>query len=140
MDVELIWTRFERDGSEGFSIAEQEDDATLSVCLVLLWPPQALVECATDFGDAGKVLHALIGLFEELRQRGSVITARSRIEDGRFVGWLSYPSVLAAQDAFFALRETAQTRGLTVKLHTRDERIPMDSRATLDEPVMSRGA
>ena len=55
-----------------------------------------------------------------------MVAARSRIEDGRFVGWLSYPNVLAAQDAFHVLREVLRCAGLTLKLQTRDERIPFD--------------
>ena len=55
-----------------------------------------------------------------------MVAARSRIEDGRFVGWLSYPNVLAAQDAFHVLREVSSEARLALKLQTRDQRIPFN--------------
>jgi hypothetical protein len=137
IDVELIWMRFDREGSRRLLPAEAENDVTLSVYMVVSWPPPALVEHAVDFSAAGDVLHTLIDLFEQMRGRKSTIAARSRIEDGQFVGWLSFPDVVAAQDTFLALRETAQARGLTVRLHTRDERVPFDWRRARQEPVMS---
>jgi curved DNA-binding protein CbpA len=140
VDVELIWTRFEKDLPGRIPSTQEENDATLSVCMVLSWPPQALVERAAGFTSAGEILRTLIDLFEQLRGQGSVVAARSRIEDGRFVGWLSYTNVLAAQDAFLVLRETFQTRGLTVKLQTRDERVPFDWYGASHEHVMSHAS
>jgi hypothetical protein len=124
VDVELIWTRFEQDVPGRFVSLQDETDATLSVCMVISWPPRELVELAVGFKYAGEVLRRLIGLFEQLHGADSLVSGRSRIEDGRFVGWLSYPNVLAAQDAFLALRRTLGVQGVTVKLRTRDERVP----------------
>ncbi|MHB1562073.1 MAG: hypothetical protein ACYC61_31890, partial [Isosphaeraceae bacterium] len=77
-------------------------------------------------------------LFDRLREEKSVVMARSRIEDGRFVGWLSYPDVLAAQDAILVVRDAFRAHGLVIKLQTRDERIPFDWHAEAHAPVMSR--
>jgi len=138
IDVELIWTRFELPGP---TLALQaEDDATLSVCMVVSWPRQDLVEDAAKFAFSGETLRTLIDRFEWLRGQNSVVAARSRIEDGRFVGWLSYPDVLTAQDAFLNLRETFGKRGLTVKLQTRDERVPFDWQRTICTTVMSQAS
>jgi hypothetical protein len=135
--VELIWTRFEKEGSGKLLSTQEGDDATLSVCLVISWPPHELVDCAADFTSTGETLRSLIDLFESLRAQKSVIAARSRIEDGQFVGWLSYVDVLTAQDAFLTLRDTFRGRGLTVKLYTRDERVPFDWYGAGHQPVMS---
>jgi hypothetical protein len=129
VEVELIWTRFEF--PEPFLGRQEEDDATLSVCMVVSWPLHDLVEDMPKFASSGEILRTLIDRFEWLRGQKCVVAARSRIEDGRFVGWLSYPDVLTAQDAFLHLRETFGKRGLTVKLRTRDERIPFDWNRTL---------
>jgi hypothetical protein len=139
VDVELIWTRFEKEGSgKGKLLSTQEgDDATLSVCLVISWPPHELVARAADFASTGDTLRSLIELFECLRSQKSVIAARSRIEDGQFVGWLSYVDVLTAQDAFLTLRDAFRGRGLNVKLYTRDERVPFDWYGAGHQPVMS---
>ena len=138
--MELIWSRFQRDVTGRILSAQEENDATLSVCMVVSWPPKALVERAAGFNSAGEILRTLIDLFEQLGRQGSVVATRSRIEDGRFVGWLSYRNVLAAQDAFLVLRETLERRGLTVKLQTRDERVPYDWCGSSQQPVMSQAS
>jgi hypothetical protein len=138
VDAELIWTRFESDApGEGPSAPEDETDATLSVCLLVSWPPRELVDHIAEFESAGEIFRTLIDLFERLRAFGSVLATRSRVEDGRFVGWLSYPDVLAAQGALMALRETLAARGLGFRLQTRDERVPYDWHRAIREPVMS---
>jgi len=141
--VELIWTRFENDGPivAGLESDQEPDDATLSVCMVIAWPPENLVDRTAEFPAAAEVLHGLIDLFERLRHQDAIVAARSRIEDGRFVGWLSYPDVLTAQDAILAIRETFRAKGLAIKLQTRDERIPFDWQAAeADPPVMSQAS
>jgi DnaJ domain len=137
VDVELIWTRFEKEGSRRLLSTQEGDDATLSVCLVISWPPHELVDRAADFTSTSETLRSLIDLFESLRSQKPVVAARSRIEDGQFVGWLSYVDVLTAQDAFLDLRNTFRDRGLTVKLYTRDERVPFEWYGAGHQPVMS---
>lgn len=140
VSVELIWTRFEMATAKRLPSPEEEHDATLSVCLVISWPAEHLVERAAQVNVAGEILHNLIDLFERLRRQGSVVSGRSRIEDGRFVGWLSYPDVMTAQDAFLSLRGTFKVQGLTARLQTRDERIPIDWAGRLRDPVMSQAS
>jgi hypothetical protein len=140
VDIELIWTRFEKDGPSRRLPLPESDDSTLSVCLVIAWPPEDLVDRTAEFACSGETLRSLIDLFEQLRGQPAIVAARSRIEDGRFVGWLSYPDVLAAQDAFLKLRETFRDRGLAAKLHTRDERVPYDWQTESKSAVMSRAS
>jgi DnaJ domain len=144
VEVELIWTRFElefkKDRPGSLLPPQKEDDVTLSVCMVVSWPPQDLVDGAVTFSSAGETLRTVIDRFERLRGQKSVVAARSRIEDGRFVGWLSYPDVLTAQDAVLAVRDTFRTRGLAIKLQTRDERIPFDWHSEAHAPVMSQAS
>jgi hypothetical protein len=140
VDVELIWTRFEKDGPARLLSERDADDATLSVCMVISWPETGLVDRTAEFPGGARILHTLIDLFERLRQQKAVVASRSRIEDGRFVGWLSYPDVLTAQDAVLTLRDTFRTCGLIIKLQTRDERIPYDWHAEAHAPVMSQAS
>jgi curved DNA-binding protein CbpA len=126
VNVELVWTRYERGALAPFSSSQETDETTLSVCMVISWPPHSLLDRAAEFPASGETLHALIELLEQLRTGGSVVAARSRIEDGRFVAWLSYPDVPAAGDAFHFLRETLQSHGLTARLQTRDVVLPLD--------------
>lgn len=119
---------------------QEGDDATLSVCSVLSWPPHEWIEQAAQFASTSDTLRSLIDVFDNLRHQKPVIAARSRIEDGQFVGWLSYVDVVTAQDAFLALRDSLQARGLTVKLYTRDERVPFDWYGAAHQPVMSNAS
>jgi hypothetical protein len=82
-------------------------------------------------------LRIVIGVFEQLRTQQRVIACRSSIEDGQFVGWLSYPDVPVAQDAFLMLQSAFKSQGLGVKLRTRDEQVPLDGNTTVQQPVMS---
>ena len=125
INVNLIWMRFEPERMQQFSSASEENEETLSVCLVVSWPDTHLVAQAAEYNSAGEILRTLVELFQRLRDSDRVFAGRSRIEDGQFVGWLSYPNVLAAQDAFLLLRDTLKDQGLAVKLQTTDERVPL---------------
>jgi hypothetical protein len=94
--------------------------------MVVAWPAYELVHHAAEFGSTSDRLRALIDVYEKLRNQEQTVAGRSRIEDGRFVGWLSHPDVLAAQDAFLTLRDALEAHGLTIRLRTRDERVPFD--------------
>jgi hypothetical protein len=126
VSVEIVWTRYEQNDTSRLSASRETDDPTLSVCMVISWPPHDLVQRAAEFPSSGETLRTLIELFEHLRTGGSAVGARSRIEDGRFVAWLSYLDVLTASDAFLLLRDTLQNRGLVPMLRTRDVLIPSD--------------
>jgi hypothetical protein len=137
--VELIWHRFES-APAGWSLSIAEgDDTTLSVCLVISWPPHELVDRAAEFSCAGELLRTLINLFQTLAGQDPVITGRSRIEDGRFIGWLTYGDVLTAQDAFLGLHDALRAHGLTVELRARDERVPFTWLKAGQRPVVSQG-
>ena len=43
IDVELIWTRFETDRVRRYYLPTEENEETLSVCLVISWPATHLV-------------------------------------------------------------------------------------------------
>jgi hypothetical protein len=66
----------------------------------------------------------LIEVFEQLRTSGGALATRSRIEDGRFVAWLSYPDILAGEQAIRRLRETLLIRSLIPTLRTRELVLP----------------
>jgi hypothetical protein len=76
--VELIWTRFEKE-SPALLSDRDADDATLSVCMVIAWPPEELVHRTAEFPAAAETLRTLIDLFERLRNQKSVVAGRSRI-------------------------------------------------------------
>jgi hypothetical protein len=123
VDAELIWIRFEMEEGRISESSDGPDRATLSVCMVVSWPVKALVARTAEFAGAGETLRRVIDAFERLDQ-GSALAVRTRIEDGQFVGWVSFPDVVAAQSAFLGFREALANDGLGVRLQTRDEMIP----------------
>jgi DnaJ domain len=126
IDVELVWIRFELAGDLKERVHEEPDATTLSVCMVLSWPRASLVKHAAKFPDAAEKLRVVIEAFEHLRCQEKVLGSRSRIEDGQFVGWLSYPNVLEAEAGFQVLQETVSAHDLRVSLRTRDELLPAE--------------
>ncbi len=126
VDVELVWIRFEMVGASKEQPHEEPAATTLSVCTVISWPRSALVKHAAEFPDAAAKLRLVIEAFENLRGSAQVLGSRSRIEDGQFVGWLSYPNVIEAEAGFQVLQETLSAHDLRVSLRTRDEPLPME--------------
>jgi len=125
--AELIWIRFEMEDAVVSEPADGPDRATLSVCMIVSWPVKELVSRTAEFAGAGETLRRVIDAFEHL-DKGSALAVRTRIEDGQFVGWVSYPDVVAAQSAFLGFREALASDGLAVRLQTRDEMIPQSWR------------
>lgn len=139
IQAELMWIRFDAEEMTQLGASADENDGTLNVCLVVSWPAAYLVDRTTECGSAADILRVLVDLFDLLRGSDQVSAGRSRIEDGRFVGWLSYPNVLTAQDAFVILRHTLREHQLSVQLQTTDERIPLAWHHAPETPAMSAG-
>jgi hypothetical protein len=126
IDAELVWIRYEGTSVTGSTPKNEPLAMTLSVCLIISWPAAALVNRSVDFAGAAETLRAIIQAFDHLRSQPTVIDSRSRIEDGQFVGWLSYPSVVQAEAGFHAVRDELAIHELGVSLRTRDEQVPID--------------
>jgi len=98
--------RFELAGDLKERLHEEPAAITLSVCMVISWPRTSLVKHAAEFPDAAEKLRLVIETFEDLRSQEQVLGSRSRIEDGQFVGWLSYPNAVRAEAGFQRLQVT----------------------------------
>ena len=72
------------------------------------------------FPEAAETLRLVIGSFRATAYARAGIGSRSRIEDGQFVGWLSYPNVVEAEAGFQALHDALA--------RSRPEGQPADSR------------
>lgn len=125
VNVELHWFRFDTDGREATPDRELED-TTLSVCLLISWPPMPLADHPEAIPGSAEILRNLIRNFERLQEESPRVSSRSRIEDGRFVGWVSYPDVLKAELAVEFLREALKTDDLRLRLSTRAHVVPRD--------------
>ena len=94
--------------------------------MVISWPKAPFVTRAVQFADTPETLHHVIDSFELLRSQTPTLATRSRIEDGQFVGWLSYPDVVQAMMGYESLKNTLSSHHLQVELRTRDEQIPQE--------------
>jgi hypothetical protein len=126
VEAELIWIRFAFAGAPDAPPDREESQTTLSVCMVISWPKAPFITRAVQFADAPETLHHVIDSFELLRSQTPTLASRSRIEDGQFVGWLSYPDVVQAMMGFESLKNTLSSHQLQVELRTRDEQIPQE--------------
>jgi hypothetical protein len=126
VDVELVWIRVETVSSPPMQPRQDSPETTLSVCLVLYWPRRVLVKYEAQFPDAAEKLRIVIETFEVLRGREGVLGARSRIEDGQFVGWLSFPDVLQTEAEYRTLQKLLLANGMSVSLQTCDVTLPAE--------------
>ena len=126
VEVELIWIRFAFARTPNAPLDQEESQTTLSVCMVITWPKAPFVTRAVQFADTPETLHHVIDSFELLRGQGTTLASRSRIEDGQFVGWLSYPDVVQAMMGYESLKNTLSSHHIQVELRTRDEQIPQE--------------
>ena len=119
VDVELIWLRLGPERPENAPFGGSGVDNTLSVCLLISWPNLVLVDRAAEFDSTGEVLKALIGILESCREKEQVLVGRSAIEDGQFLGWLTYVDVLTARSPLPAPRGDRGSRVNDQVTHTR---------------------
>jgi hypothetical protein len=126
VEIEMVWIRFALPESRGHSGEQKAADSTLSVCMVITWPRRSLLARAAEVPETAETLRIVIESFEHLRGQQAVLASRSRIEDGQFVGWLSYPDVAQALMGFQAVKDALARHQLKIKLQTRDESIPCE--------------
>jgi hypothetical protein len=126
VEAELIWIRFAFAGAPNAPLDQEESQTTLSVCMVISWPKAPFVARAVQFADAPETLRHVIDGFELLRSQVPILASRSRIEDGQFVGWLSYPDVVQAMMGYESLKNTLSSHQIQIELRTRDEQIPQE--------------
>jgi hypothetical protein len=127
VEVEKLWIRYPPTDlwtAAGGSF----DERFLSCSLNIAWPETSLAAGALAIPDADAHLRALVDVFEELRTLSPAVASNDRVEEGRFVGWLSYASINQALIGFRQLRESLNARGFRLKPWTRDLIIPRDWR------------
>jgi hypothetical protein len=123
--VEKLLVRYEVDQLWLMQDGKRED-RYLSCTLNLSWPDQGIHP--EQVPDAEEILKKISEAFEDVHLNTPVSNSRGKVEDGRFEGWLSYPSTQLAWAALNRLHEGLNARGLSVRQWTRDLIIPRDWR------------
>jgi len=101
-------------------------DRNLSCCLNVSWPARGL-----DPGSIAAPASERVGGWIDAAFAATAASTRAadhgaHLEDGRFTGWLSYPTAVLADEAFQALHAALKARGLAVKQWTREVIIPRE--------------
>jgi hypothetical protein len=123
--VEHLCIRFLWDEAEYLWITQKapDQDRFLSCNLNLIWPDPDL-SSASDTADRLAIARVLSEIFDQMIIRTRAVNSRSRAEDDRFAGWLSYSNFDRSWKAVSTLHELVQDRGLGLRHWTRDLFIP----------------
>jgi hypothetical protein len=127
VEVEKLQVRYEVDHLWLLGSSRRED-RYLSCCLTISWPASAVDQRGTAIPHAEETLQQLSEAFDEVHVHTPTVNSRCQVEDGRFQGWLSYPSAELASRAFDKLHDELNVRGLSVKQWSRDLIIPREWR------------
>lgn len=124
VDVELLLLRFEmHDPTEFFLLAPE--DRNLSCNLNISWPSRRLEPEAIP-GSPEPTLKALHKIFRSLIRATRPHGSREQSEDGRFMGWLSFPTAAKTSEAFHLLHERLVKEGFGVEQRTRELLLPRE--------------
>lgn len=126
VDVELFTIRFEM--ASPINLLESPKDRNLSSCLNITWPAPPLHDGDVEADADPAVLARLNKAFAGLPKKTQAVASWSRSENGRFVGWMSYPTATQSGVAFEALHRALKEQGLGVRQSTRELFLARESR------------
>lgn len=127
VDVELFLIRFEMESPFDLFSASPAD-RNLSCCLNVSWPSQGLDPRSVPDAASARILKDLAAAFEKAAGATVALDSQSTVRDGRFSGWLSYPTAIKTDEAFKVLHDALNARRLAVSQSTREVVIPRERR------------
>jgi len=124
VDVELFVLRYAiTDPMQ--ALLSSAEDRTLSCTLNLAWPGKGFADVVNPAAE-DSILPIVAEVFEPLARKTRALDSRGRVEDSRFAGWLSYPSLAKANEALEVLHKAFLARGLGIYQWTREMTVPRD--------------
>jgi hypothetical protein len=123
VDAELLILRFELECSIDL-FARKPEARNLSCSIHVAWPVPALAEQASTLPDGSRTLKKIGEAFQSKTVRKHALKEQSAIDEGRFEGWLTYPTAVQASEALDALREALVKNGLVLEKQVREMAIP----------------
>ncbi len=126
VDVELFTIRYELDSP--LNLLESPKDRNLSSCLNVIWPAQPHHDGEPETEPDPASLQRLIKAFETMPKKTKATSSWSRMSNGRFLGWMSYPTANRAWEAFEVFHRALQENGLGARQLTRELFIARKSR------------
>jgi hypothetical protein len=127
VDVEKLTLRFQPEHI--WLISEHgSENRMLSCSLNINWPDPKLATAPELIVNHESILRSFEAGFAQVAAETNADSSRSAVVDGRFSGWLSYPSSERAGEAFEKLSNMLHMVGLSVHQWTRDLLIPRNTR------------
>ena len=121
--AELLILRFELECSFDL-FTRSPEDRNLSCSIHISWPVAEFSEQAPMLPGAAKTLKRIGEAFKARGVRKHALKKSSSVEEGRFEGWLTYPTAVMASEALEAFREALAVNGLEVEKQVREMAIP----------------
>lgn len=118
VDVEQFTIRYEFEGP--FNFLGGPENRNLSSCLHVTWPAPPVHDGDPVLPADPDVLKRLVRVFDRTPRRTKATTSWSDTKDGRFVGWLSYPTANRAFEAFEVFHKALNETGLGVRQSSRE--------------------
>jgi hypothetical protein len=118
VDIELFTIRFEINSP--INLLGSPKDRNLSSCLNISWPAPPHHDGEPETPADPATLKLVTKAFEAMPRKTKAVASWSRSNDGRFVGWLSYPTANQAFEAFELFHRTLNDKGLGVRQSTRE--------------------
>ena len=125
--VELLCVRYLWDDAEYLWLTQRspDEDRFLSCNLNISWPDQVADRaCRDDRAITAAIVSALHEVFDQMIITTRVVTSRSREDEDRFAGWLSYSNFDRAWKSVNTMHELLRARGLGMRQWSRDLFIP----------------
>jgi hypothetical protein len=124
--VELLCVRYLWDDAEYLWLTQRspDEDRFLSCNLNLAWPDEGVAENRKTISDRTAIVSTLHDIFDQMIITTQVVTSRSREDDDRFAGWLSYSNFDRAWKSVNTLHELLRAQGMGLRQWSRDLFIP----------------
>ena len=126
VDVELFTIRYEL--SSPLNLLQSPKDRNLSSCLNIHWPAPPLHDGDPEPPPRPEALAGLKKAFAGIPRKTRATASWSTTRDGRFSGWISYPTATQAGAAFESFHAALKEQGLGVRHSTRELFIARESR------------
>jgi curved DNA-binding protein CbpA len=123
VDVELLLLRYAMENPYE-AVFKAAGDRNLSCSINVNWPSRKPGGPPPQAADAAAMLQILEKAFAPLQAKTKALAARASTDDGRFEGWLSFPSAARASEALRDVREALRAHGLGVQQWTREIVLP----------------
>ncbi|MDB5349353.1 MAG: DnaJ-class molecular chaperone with C-terminal Zn finger domain [Planctomycetota bacterium] len=101
------------------------EDRVLSCNLNVSWPSKAHAPNWREDDDS-PVLALVSNIFAPLARKTRAIGSQAQVENGRFHGWLSYPSEKKVKEALQYLHKAFLAKGLGIEQWTREMIVPRE--------------